>query len=270
MLYIGTKSQDKEMLMVTESSQDLLKCAEAAARAAAMHAMNHRQAAKDVAERSQHDIKLKLDRESQTKAENVINSVYPDHSILGEEGYRGGNPDITWIIDPIDGTVNFFHGLGYWCSSVAVQVKEQLVAGCVFAPVLDECFTATCEGPALLNGTIISPSKTHGIDEALVLTGLSKKLLTYPDAFPRFERLSRAVCKVRVMGAAALDICHVACGQADAYIETSIYIWDIAAGQLIARQAGATPEILEKHSDTHLSFLCTNGRLHESMRALTM
>ncbi|MBN1268167.1 MAG: inositol monophosphatase [Kiritimatiellae bacterium] len=255
--------------MKDPSLQELLDGAVSAARAAGDHALRHRDRRHEVAERTAHDVKLQLDRECQSVAEEVIHARFPSHAILGEEGTISKEPGaVCWIIDPIDGTVNFSHGLPQWCSAVAVRRGEEIVAGAVYVPAVGEMYTATIEEPARLNGEPIHPSTTPTLAEAMILTGLSKKMEENPLAFPQFEKLSRAVQKVRVMGAAALDICHVACGRADGYAESSIYLWDVAAAGLIARRAGARTEVLRQYSDVHMQFLCTNGRIHEQLKAL--
>jgi len=248
--------------------QQLKDTAIAAVRAAGEHALTNRNRRHEISEGFAHDVKLQLDLECQAIAEKTILAAFPDHFILGEEGSAGvADAEYVWIIDPIDGTVNFHHGLAQWCSSIAVQHKKETVAGAVFAPMLNELFSATIDTPAECNGTIIHCSHVSDAAKALALTGVSKKVDTNPDAFPQFERLCRAVRKVRLMGAAALDICHVAAGQADVYVETSIFLWDVAAAGLIARRAGALTA-KHHHTDVHLSYICTNSHLLEQISAI--
>lgn len=256
--------------MTLPSSQlDLLACAVAAARAAGQHALAQRHRCRETLSRSAHDVKLRLDVECQQAAEAVIRSRFPGHAILGEEGASGGfGGGVEWIVDPLDGTVNFFHGLPLWANSVAVRQGEEVLAGAVFVPDLDECYTATLDGPAECNGRAIRVSDTPGLDEGLVLTSVSKHVDTRPEALQVLARIAARARKVRVMGAAAVDLCHVACGRADGYIEQSIYLWDVAAAGLIARRAGGRTEILERYSPVHLSYLCTNGRVHEELKNL--
>ncbi len=252
---------------------NLRECAEAAARAAGLHALHNTSRRAEIVQRSAHDVKLALDAECQAAAEKVIRSKYPAAHILGEEGTRTGeaSSDLTWIIDPLDGSVNFSHGIPVWCSSVAAVKDGVTVAGAVYVPLRDECFTATVNGPALLNGRPIAPSSTADPARALVLTGLSKKIHGTHPGLQILNRLAVGVQKVRVMGAAAIDICHVACGRADAYIEPSIYLWDVAAAGLIARRAGAVTEVIEQYDEVHLFYMCTSGPdLHRHLKNIAL
>ena len=246
---------------------DLLACAVEAARAAGNHALTNIHRRHEVAQRLDHDVKLLLDSECQKKAEAVIRNGFPAHSILGEEGGSfDADAQVLWIIDPIDGTVNFMHGLPLWCSSVAVRVGGEIAAGAVYLPVMQECYTATAGGPALCNGQPIHVSETDRLSDAMVLTGLSKNGGENFHSFEVLKTVSAKIQKARIMGAAAIDICHVASGRADAYIEAGIYLWDIAAAGLIARQAGARTEVLEKFSDVRFRYLCTNGKIHDALK----
>lgn len=252
---------------MSSEDADFLEVAGAAARAAGAHALQHSARRREVVQHFAHDVKLQLDRECQQKAEEAILRRFPRHAILGEEGGRAGRDADApvWIIDPIDGTVNFFHGLPLWCSAVAVRVAGQVRAGVVFIPALDEWYQASACEPATCNGHAISVSATGQLEEALVLTGLSKHSDKDPAAFGLFRALAARVQKVRLMGAAAVDICHVASGQADGYVETGIHLWDVAAAGFIAERAGARVEVLERFSDVCFRYLCTNGRLHDKL-----
>ena len=154
----------------------LLACAEAAARAGGAHALKHAHRRHIIAKTFAHDIKLKLDRECQDVAERVIRKCFPGAVILGEENtVAPAAADLLWIIDPIDGTVNYFHGLPLWCCSVAVQVRGHAAAGAVYAPVLGECYTAHRERRATCNGKPLAVSSTRRLKEAVILTGLNKQ-----------------------------------------------------------------------------------------------
>jgi myo-inositol-1(or 4)-monophosphatase len=248
----------------------LLKIAIAAAKAAATHASANRRRRHEVASRSRHDVKLNLDLEAQIAALAVIRTAFPDHATLAEEDTapRERNTEFQWIVDPIDGTVNFSHGLPQWCSSVAVRRGDRMVAGAVCAPDVDELYTASADGPALLNGKPIRVSPVSRLDEAIVFTGLDKKVDPALKPFFYFERIALNTQKARVMGAAALDICHVACGQGDGYFEAGIYIWDVAAAGLIVERAGGTVQILRHLEGERLVFLASNGILHTGLRQL--
>jgi len=255
---------------VTPPASDLLlQTAVDAARAAGRHALQNRQRRREYVERSAHDVKLALDLECQRVAESVIARAWPDPRILGEEGGAGaGMDELVWVIDPIDGTVNFSHGMPLWCCSVAVMQGGDTLAGAVFVPELDELYTAARDGVSERNGARIAVSDASSLAEAMILTGVSKHMDSNPEALRFMATIASRAQKVRVMGAAAVDICHVACGRADGYFESSIYLWDVAAAGLVARRAGGCAEILESLSPVHLRYLCTNGRIHEELKAL--
>lgn len=271
-----------------ETAADYLATAVEAARAAGCHAREQRARAGDVHEHFRHDVKLKLDLECQAIALGRIHARYPHHAVLAEEDAacvgaqaaslgaayvapafapRPGAQTPEWVVDPIDGTVNFFHGLPFWCCSVAVRIAGRSVAGVVFAPEGDELYTATCEGPALLNGAPIRTSSTAELGRALMLTGLSQKSEEEATRVEVIARLTEAVQKVRVLGAAALDMCRVARGQADAYWEPAIHIWDMAAASLIVERAGGRGSVLAT-AGTRVNFVATNAPLHDAVVAL--
>jgi myo-inositol-1(or 4)-monophosphatase len=151
-----------------------------------------------------------------------------------------------------------------------VRVGGEVVAGAVYVPVMKECYTATLGRPAMCNGQPIHASKTERIADAIVLTGLSKNIGENLYTLDVLKAVSMKVQKARIMGAAAVDICYVACGRADAYIEAGIYLWDIAAAGLIARQAGARTEVIEKLSDVRFRYLCTNGKIHDELKEVVV
>lgn len=238
----------------------------AAARAAGQHALNNFDRRHEVFQRLAHDVKLQLDLECQAQAAEAIRREFPEHQFLGEEGGQyTDSADALWIVDPIDGTVNFSHGLPLWCSSVAVRHAGQMVAGAVFAPMLNQLYTATAAGPALCNGQPLRVSTTSRMDEAIVLTGIFKD---QPLSLKLFAALTRTAQKVRIYGSAALDLCLLASGQAEGYFESKIYLWDIAAAGLIAERAGARVEVLERHDALACRLLASNGLIHEALKSV--
>ncbi len=244
-------------------------CAEAAARKAGAYALARVRRRREVHRQFAHDIKIKLDRECQDMASAVIRGRFPGAAILGEETPApAAEPDPLWIIDPIDGTVNFFHGLPFWCCSVALQAAGRVVAGAVYAPKLDECYTAHLRSPATCNGKRIAVSATARLSEAIVLTGLNKRPLALARSADRFRTLTLKTRKVRILGSAALDLCQVAAGQADAYTECGIYLWDAAAGSLIVERAGGRVDWLERKANYEVRIAASNGRLQAPLRRL--
>ena len=273
---------------MTVDLDSLLQCAVEAVHAAGRHALGNFSRRREVVERFKHDVKLALDSECQGVAEEVIRASFPGHSIIGEESLDGNKarmPElrfesedravevdspqrIQWIIDPIDGTVNFMHGHRFWCSSVAVAVDSQIVAGAVYAPALDDCYTAKSGARSLRNGQPLSVSNVSSLSEAMVLTGADRSIAPSCPPLSFFEAISEAAAKTRIMGSAALDLCCVANGIGEAYFEAGIYVWDIAAAGLINQQAGGTCELLCEIPPNRLCFLASNGLIHAELGAL--
>jgi myo-inositol-1(or 4)-monophosphatase len=252
---------------------DLLACAIAAAQSAGQHAHANLDRRKEVAQLFKHDIKLNLDTECQHKAEAVIRSAYPDHAILGEEDTGADGSTVSdnyeWIIDPIDGTVNFSHGLPFWCSSIAVRHGDCVLAGAIFAPELDQLFTASNDTAALLNGAPLAVSDVGGLDTAMITTGMDKLVDIGLAPYTVLRAIATECQKVRVLGSAALDICRVAQGHADGYYEAGIYLWDVAAAGLIVNQSGGQARILDHMNTPHrISFLASNGHIHTDLEKL--
>ena len=253
--------------MQPPSLAQLTACAAEAARAGGTHARDNAHRRGEADRRLAHDVKLRLDVECQERCEAVVRRHFPDHGILGEESaVKDLNPAECWIIDPLDGTVNFSHGLPEWCCSVAVRREGRTVAGAVYAPMLDELFTATADGPALLNGRPIRVSDTPDLQQGMVYTGILRSTQDQSVSMNVFHRMAERFQKVRILGSAALELCYVACGRGDAYLETTIHLWDYAAGALLVECAGGRTETLGRHTELCAQFMATNGRLHEEFK----
>jgi len=169
-----------------------------------------------------------------------LRRLRPDDGIVGEEGADvAGTSGIDWHLDPIDGTVNFVYDLPMWCTSVAAVDAHGSIAGAVYAPVLGEMFSAARGAGATLNGATIAASGPTSLDMALVGTGFSYLPERRREQGARLAAMIPHVRDVRRYGSAALDLCLTACGRLDAYFEEHLNSWDIAAGILIAAEAGA-------------------------------
>lgn len=238
-----------------------------AARRAGEYVMNNLHRRDDFNSNLRTDVKHKLDIEAQETAESAIKEIFPDHDILGEESWDKAldNSDWLWIIDPIDGTINFFHGLPWWCCSVAVRYKGQTVAGSVYIPEMGMMFEATCDDPTLCNGEPVHVSGTSDITLSMLATGADKWDLD-KRAFRFMKKISEMAQRPRILGAAAVDMCMVACGRIDGYFESGIYTWDMAAGALIVERAGGQTDILRQYPKHRMAFLATNGHLHQECR----
>lgn len=185
-----------------------------------------------------HDIKLRLDKETQQLIEAELRRLYPDYAVLGEEGRRVAENHPEWIIDPIDGTVNYFYGIPLFCVSIALRVQGHVVLGCVYDPMQDECFCALADGPATCNGHEIRVSNRSQMRDAVVFVGHGTHDGSGSAGIQRFAHISAQVRKIRILGTAALTLCYIAAGRFDAYIENRINLWDFAAAALILERAG--------------------------------
>jgi len=221
---------------------------DAAKSAGAVMKKNFR-ATKKVNKATQHDIKLELDVRCQKLIERTLAAVFPEIPVLGEEGETGETQgERRWVVDPIDGTVNFAYGIPHACVSIALQERVSrgavtpdgyaTVLGVVYDPFVDELWTATLGGKARLNGRIISVSKRRKLEEAIVTVGFAKHRKTLNQMLPVMNDLVHRVRKIRIMGSAALSLTYVATGRMDAYLEPGVRLWDIAAGGLIVQCAG--------------------------------
>lgn len=238
-----------------------LKTAVEAARAAGVLLKTNFGTALDVNTFEAHDIKLDLDVRSQELITGILLERYPDHAIYGEEGIAG-NPksSFQWIVDPIDGTVNYFYGIPHFCISIALRKDGEIILGVIFDPMRNELWEVTASGSALLNGKPCSVSKRTKLADAVLSVGFAKAKSTIDVGLPLFEKMVYRARKCRLMGSAALDLAYVASGRLDAYIESSVSLWDIAAGQLLVQAAGGKCETNAhpEHPDK-ISVLATNG-----------
>lgn len=252
-----------------------------AANCGARHALHNYSRRRNTLKTYDHDIKLELDVECQREIETLIHKHFPSHAIMGEEDATLHNTDRSkqhpanagseyeWIIDPIDGTVNFSSGLPMWCCSVAVrQTRDQsVVAGAVTAPMLEACYAAQREKPATRNDNIIHVSPTATLEESIVMTGMDRDLRPGVPPLACFSRIADNARKARIAGSAAVDLCWVAEGAADGYFEGSIFLWDVAAAGLIAKQSGATVEkIWDGSKLNQLGVIASNGLIHAQLR----
>jgi myo-inositol-1(or 4)-monophosphatase len=226
------------------SSNRALQIATTAARAAGRLMRSNKTAHKKINQQTRHDIKLELDVLCQKLIEKTLLRSFPQAAVLGEEGVSG-QPDAPWrwVVDPIDGTVNFTYGIPHACVSIALQERSRAghyvtVAGVVYDPFCDELWSAARGQPARLNGKVIHASRRGELAQSIVSIGFSKTQESLAENLPVFNALVSRVRKIRMMGAAALALTYVASGRFDAYIESGISLWDIAAGGLILECAG--------------------------------
>ncbi|MBZ0100012.1 MAG: inositol monophosphatase [Taibaiella sp.] len=218
------------------------------------------------------DLVTEVDKHAEKAIIDVIKNYYPGHSVISEEeGTLMQNSDYDWIIDPIDGTVNFAHAIPICCTSIGVRHKGEMVLGAVYNPIMKELFFAEKGKGAYLNDEKISVSKKSDFKKACLVTGFPYKWpKTYEHPIKVFERFIMEGLPVRRLGSAAIDLCWVACGRFDGFWEYNLNPWDIAAGYLIVEEAGGA--ITNFDGDPYDVYdketLATNGIIHEDMLKL--
>ncbi|GAA5483049.1 inositol monophosphatase family protein [Haloferula sargassicola] len=214
-----------------------------------------------VDEATHHDIKLALDKESQNLIEGILLGARPDDAFYGEEGI-GGNAESNrqWIVDPIDGTVNFYYGIPHFCVSIALRVDGDVVLGVIHDPIIGETWTVEKGSQPQLNGKPIACSKREKLEECAVFVGCGKDEEALKVGLERFRKASLRARKMRMMGSAALGLAYIASGRLDAYVESRISLWDIAAGKLLVEAAGGKVTLQENPGSTDSwAIVATNG-----------
>ena len=192
-----------------------------------------------VSEKSKNDLVTEADRESEAVIKAELERRFPQYSFLGEETGASGDNHRRWIVDPLDGTLNFVQGFPHWCVSVALWDEEGGLVGCIYDPLRQDLFVAVKGEGASWNGQPMTISQQAGLDGAFLATGFAFQL------GERFEAYNRALTAVfyrakaiRRAGSAALDLAHTACGIYDGYFELGLKPWDIAAGAILVQEAG--------------------------------
>lgn len=273
--------KQKEARQKAIDRSQALRVAVQAARAAGALLRRNWRAPKKIEAATQHDVKLELDVRCQELIERRLRTAFPAVAFLGEEGTAGDpRAPYRWVVDPIDGTVNFAYEIPHACVSIALQARRdkpgkepaggdyETLVGAVFDPFCGELWTAVRGGPARLNGRPIHVSRRARLREAIVAIGFARYDAAWQKRLPPFRDLVRRVRKLRLMGSAALDLVYVASGRMDAYLECGVRLWDIAAGGLIVECAGG--EFWRQSiGDPHLyHVIATNGLLRRSLGRL--
>lgn len=212
------------------------------------------------------------DLEAERAAIGEITRIFPGHDILTEESDQAARrSEYLWVIDPMDGTVNFIHGYPCVCASVALMRGGEILAGAVYDPLHDELFAAEKGKGAALNGSPLRVSAVRALDGSLLCTGFPYRLVERPgDTFRIFEAMSLLVPGIRRDGSAALDICYVAAGRFEGFWERELRPWDTAAGALILREAGGrASDFSGRDFDPFMpEIAATNGLIHDEMLAV--
>ncbi len=211
-----------------------------------------------------------VDKTSEQLFIEGLTQLLPESGIIGEEAIGNRNGEhYNWIIDPLDGTTNYLHNIPIFCTSVALQVENEIVIGVVYDPNRDECFYAVKNHPAYLNGEPISVSSCDNLSNSLIATGFPYddfgKKAAYLNTLSTLFGQTRGI---RRLGAAALDLAYVACGRFDAFYEYALSPWDVAAGSLIVQQAGG--QVTEFNGNSNFLFgddiLAGNANIHKELK----
>ncbi len=218
----------------------LVNIAIAAARAAGNHIMRYMDRADQlkITKKGRNDFVTEVDRGAEAEIVRQVRKNYPDHEILAEEGGASGKNDVVWIIDPLDGTTNFLHGLPHFAVSIGIQVKGKLEHGVIYAPCTQDLYVTSRGTGATLNSRKIRVSKTKDLDASLVGTGVPIRAQNLDAYIPMLRSVVATTAGVRRAGAASLDLAYVAAGRLDAFWELNLKPWDVAAGLLLVEEAG--------------------------------
>lgn len=265
--------------MTVKEKKQLLATAVKAAHAAGDIMRRNLMAVKKINEATQRDIKLELDVRCQRRIESMLTRAHPEIAILGEEENAGDiESDLRWVVDPIDGTVNFTYGIPHACVSIALQQRlakrnrygedYETIIGAVLDPFTDELWTAIRGQTAKLNGKKIRVNN-GGLREALLSIGFAKDAKTLEYMMPYFTKLVPKIRKPRIMGSATLALTYVACGRFHGYIESKVRLWDIAAGGLIVECAGGEFWRLPRKKGEHsFAIIASNGKIRKQVERL--
>ncbi|RFS24003.1 inositol monophosphatase [Chitinophaga silvatica] len=221
---------------------------------------------------SVNDLVTEVDKKSEAAIISVIKETYPDHFILSEEvGEIKTSSTIKWIIDPIDGTVNFANGIPICCISIGVEKDGEIILGAVYNPFMNELFVAEKGQGATLNNKPIHVSSKTDIAKSCLVTGFPYQWEETPNnPLIAFESIVKRGIPVRRLGSAAIDLCWVACGRFDGFYEHHLQPWDSAAGSLIVTESGGkiTDFSGNPYSPYTKQVLATNGLIHQALQDL--
>jgi myo-inositol-1(or 4)-monophosphatase len=251
-----------------------LHCAiycDAAERAARQGGAVLREMAGEVAvtEKAPGDLVTAADLAAQQVIQQALLAEFPDHTFLGEESGCAPDPaaEFRWIVDPLDGTTNYVHGLEFYAVSIALEARGELVAGVIYEPASGRCFRATAGGGAFMDGQPIRVSAVSALRHALLVTGFPPNLRGRTDLWELFEAFCGASHSVRRLGSATLDLAYVACGRFDGFYAGNLHCWDAAAGVLLVREAGGHVTNLDgtPYNLYTPDILASNGLIHDAM-----
>lgn len=221
-----------------------------------------------IASKGSMDFVTSVDKESERRLVDGLNLILPESGFIAEEGTSNKKGDrFNWIIDPLDGTTNFIHGVSPFCISIALRELDELVAGIIYDPVCNECFYAWKGSPAFLNGKEIRVSDRASLSGCLIATGFPYTDFSRIDEYMgSLREFMKSTHGVRRLGSAAIDLAYLACGRYDAFYEYHLKPWDVAAGTVIIKQAGG--EVCDFQGGNNFLFgenyIATNGSCHDN------
>lgn len=255
---------------MSHDNVDFLNVAWEAANAAGTLIRDHWQKPKQIDFKGAIDLVTSTDRDAERRIVEILQRHFPEHSILAEEetNQTGTEQSFRWIIDPLDGTTNFAHGYPQFAVSIALEHHDETIVGLIYDPIRRECFRAARGSGATLNGDSIRVSTTQQLEKSLLATGFPydrwEKAEFYLSYFKAFMTRTQGI---RRAGAAALDLCYVACGRLDGFWEFNLKPWDVAAGTLIVKEAGGRLSDFAGYefSLTGNQTLASNSAIHAEM-----
>ena len=221
--------------------------------------------------KSENNLVTYVDKESERRFVEGLKHILPEAGFVAEEGT--GSPaasGLNWVIDPLDGTTNFVHGMPVWCTSIGLCQDNEAIAGVIYDPSSNECFTAWKGGGAFLNGQPISISAIPSLEQSLFATGFPYDDFGREEAYiALFRDMMRSTRGLRRLGSAALDMAWTACGRVEGFYEYGLNPWDVAAGCIIVQEAGGTVTDFSG-GDNYIfgeDLVCTNGIVQAEMLA---
>ncbi|MFO7319257.1 MAG: inositol monophosphatase family protein [Limnochordia bacterium] len=219
--------------------------------------------------KGQFDLVTDADRAAEQRIVEILRDAFPGHGIVGEEsGEQPGESRVRWLVDPIDGTTNYAHGLPLFAVSIAAEVDGELAVGIVYNPVYQEKYTAIRGHGAFLNGRRLAVSDTAELEKSMLMTGFPYPVRSSEESnIDHFINFSNRCRAVRRLGSAALDLAYVARGALDGYWDLYLHPWDLAAGWLLVEEAGGKVTDLRGRPLTYgvRQILATNGKIHDEM-----
>lgn len=219
------------------------------------------------------DLVSYVDKTSEQKLVEKLALIFPEAGFIVEENTKSGTKDYNWIVDPLDGTTNFIHGIPCYAISIALEYKSEIIVGVVYEVAQNECFYAYKNGGAYLNGNKISVSESSKLSDSLIATGFPIHNFSRLDGYINtLTYLMRNTHGLRRIGAAAADLCYLACGRVDAFFEYNLNAWDVAAGAIIVKEAGGSINDFKKSNNWLFGreIIASNSLLQNTMQEIIL